>query len=792
VAGHGRFDVSPRAPGGGRAGEGAGRLPGLAAHPACPAPGAPPAGRFLLPRAAYSPGRAGGEPRVFLLTAVAAGWGGSPALLSAFLDHYAALGVAAQHTLVLAQSSGGAEAEAGLAELQALADGRSVFLDVWVGPLPPASALAARWRALLGRHGRRGDWAFVFDADELALLPPGQSLPALARQAAALGYDGLLALRAEETRAGGSRDAAAQQCAVGEGAPCAGAPRRAPLLVGALGAAALPRLRPLLDVGFDDAAGAAPPGAPYPVPLALRHAGWGGGAGAAAEAARRADALAACLGEEHAQATAARERARLLASDGGWLTRGACPVLACAAAGAEAGAADSPLASALAFASGGRRVAVVSSVWEHVDGVSKTLQTVSGQLLGARLDTRVLLLTPDVGGGSLRRRALDAAAAAAAARLPGLAVVAIPSLPAPGRPDYRWAPPLPRRAAAQLALFAPDAVHAAAPDFLGHSALAWARAHGVCSLCTYHTAFPTYLQYYGAGFAEPLVARFVASFYARCDYVAVPTHAAADDLAAAGVPRDKMGFFPRGVNGSLYSPTLRSEAWRRDVALAAEGELVVLWVRSAAPRRPRSRRPGCAHGAREGAGHVRLGAAAAVAGGRRAPLPRGGCGHGAGPGLAAAAAARGSGRRRRPACHLPGPRARRAAGHRAGQRGRLLLPLPHRGLPQQRGGGDGQRAGGAGGRRGRGARAGHAQRHGPAGATRAPRTRRQWRGRARRRAAPAACGRAAAAAAGRSCRALHRRPHLGARGGRFGARLRRMRRAQARRAGRGGAGGGAA
>jgi len=542
-------------------------------------------GRFLLPRAAYKPAYApsaeAGSPRVFLLTAVAADSAAAPARLAAFLDHYAALGVAAQHTLVLAQSSGsGIGGESGaLAVLQAVADGRSVFLDVWVGPLPPASAVAARWRALLGRHGRRGDWAFVFDADELVQLPPGGLLPRLARQAAALGYDGFLALRTEETRPGGARDGAAQLCAVGPRG-CSGAPPRVPLLVGALGAASLSRLRPLLDVGFDDGQGAAASsGAPYPVPLALRHASWGNRADTAAEAAARADALAACVGGDQPQAAAARERARLLALDGGWLTRGACPALACAAVqGAAAGTADSPLASALGFAAGDRRVAVVTSVWEHVDGVSKTLQTVSAQLLGARSDTHVLLLTPDVGGGSLRPRALAAAAAAAAARIPGLAVVAIPSLPAPGRPDYRWAPPLPRRAAAELELFAPDAVHAAAPDFLGHSVVAWARAHGVCSLCTYHTAFPTYLQYYGVGFAQPLVSAFMASFYSRCDYVAVPTHAAADDLAAAGVPRSKMGFFPRGVNGSLYSPSLRSDAWRRDVAGAAAGELVVLWV----------------------------------------------------------------------------------------------------------------------------------------------------------------------------------------------------------------------
>ena len=585
VTGHGRFDVSPRSPGQALGAGGGGRPGAAPARPLCPELGAPPAGRFLLPRAAYSPGRAGGRlPRVFVLTAVSAESADSSARLAAFLAHYEALGVAPQHMLVLAQTSSQAPADQLSLPLAALADAHSVFLDVWVGPLPPFSVVAARWKALLGRHARRSDWAFVFDADELLQLPANTSLPQVAAQAARLGYTSLLASRTEVTKpAGAGARQPPQVCVLASQPPCAGVEPRAPVLVGGLGAASPPRLRPLLDVGFDDrpAVEAVPgkPLTPYPVPFVMHHTGWGGGAEAARDAASRAAAVAACLGATHPASQAAQTRAEVLLGDGGWLTRAACSALACAPSVPSEGSPDSsPLASALSFPAGSRRIAIVTSVWDHVDGVSKTLQTVSAQLLEGRADTRVLLLTPDVGAGSLSSATLAIAAAAAAAKLPGLAVCPIPSLPAPGRPDYRWAPPLTGRASAELALFRPDAVHAAAPDFLGHSAVAWARANGVCSLCTYHTAFPTYLQYYGVGIAEPLVAAFMASFYRRCDYVAVPTHAAADDLAAAGVPRSKMGFFPRGIDTALYSPSHRSEDWRRDVALAAEGELVVLWV----------------------------------------------------------------------------------------------------------------------------------------------------------------------------------------------------------------------
>lgn len=627
---HGRFDVSRRG------GDGA---PGLAAlasagggdgRGACgDATGAPAAGRFLLPRAAFAPpakapGRA---PRVFVLTALAADAPAAPAVAAYFAAHCGALGVPPSQLLVLAQTA--AEDSPGLAPLAAALDAAGVFHDVWVGPLPPASVLARRWQALLLRAARKTDWFLQLDADEALRLPPGQSLPALVAAAARLGYDGLLARRVEMlppaakgTNAtagpapawplGGVPPSAlfSRRCGLavpprGQSSalpaactPLAHAPLRSSALVAGAGAPALLRLRALQDVGVDDrpdaaaiAAGRVAEGTrPYPVPLILEHYGWHAGAAAALSA--RAAALAACGagalpgsgagGESAARAAGAAEAALALAAAlrraDGALTPAACPALRCA--GPPAPTAPEPPPG------GSRRIAVVSSVWIHVDGVSKTLRTVVKQLLEHPFssappggDTALLLLTPDTGKGGLRAAPLAAEGAAIAAGSPGLAVVPIPSLPAPGRPDYRWAPPLPASAAAELALFKPDAVHVAAPDFLGHSAVAWARANKVCSLCTYHTAFPTYLQYYGVGFVAPIVSAFAARFYRRCDAVAVPTWAAADALAAAGVPRAKMTFFPRGVDTALYRPSARSAAWRAAHAPGAgENEVLILWV----------------------------------------------------------------------------------------------------------------------------------------------------------------------------------------------------------------------
>lgn len=180
----------------------------------------------------------------------------------------------------------------------------------------------------------------------------------------------------------------------------------------------------------------------------------------------------------------------------------------------------------------------------------------------------MLLVSPDVTLGGPGSRGMT-----------GMRTVVVPSLPAPGRADYRWSPWLLRGQRAALDLFRPDVVHVTTPDFLGHSAVWWARRRGVCSVCTYHTAFDRYPQYYNAPFARPFLQLLIGSFYNQCDLVAVPSYAAADQLIEAGVLRDKMGFFPRGVNTTLYNPNKRDPLWRRDVfGTESDDEVVILWV----------------------------------------------------------------------------------------------------------------------------------------------------------------------------------------------------------------------
>ena len=358
--------------------------------------------------------------------------------------------------------------------------------------------------------------------------------------------------------------------------------------------------RTLQDVGLDDVVTAArlteEHEAAYPVPLKVMHYQWTAEARARLRARARGYASCHLLDQE----TAANRLADRLERNGGRLDLDACPELACvrerfvgeetsaasAASAARAGANVSRLPPARipilndddAVGNGGagargygaeRRVIVFASVWEHVDGVSRTMKRLAHHLR-SRADSRVFVLSPDLVESDFRE----------AATHERYHVTEVPHIPMPGRGEYKMAAPLQQRQRHQMETFAPHVVHVAAPDMLGHSAVRWAAENDVCSVCSYHTAYDTYLQYYRVGVLATPLRQMLAGFYGSCDVIATPSYAAAEHLSEMGVPRERMGFFPRGVNRTTYSPARRSAAFRREV----------FGVGDRAPARDRDRR----------------------------------------------------------------------------------------------------------------------------------------------------------------------------------------------------------
>jgi len=155
-------------------------------------------------------------------------------------------------------------------------------------------------------------------------------------------------------------------------------------------------------------------------------------------------------------------------------------------------------------------------------------------------------------------------------------LVSIPSVPFPGRHEYRIALGLPGFARRRLEALQPDIVHLSAPDWLGNEALKFACAKGWPVVASVHTRFESYWRYYNLQVLEPWAHGVLRRFYGRCRQIYVPSESMADSLRADGIEGD-MRLWPRGVNAACYSPARRSDAWR-DRFGAGDGAPVVTFV----------------------------------------------------------------------------------------------------------------------------------------------------------------------------------------------------------------------
>ncbi|PAP75519.1 hypothetical protein BSZ37_03205 [Rubrivirga marina] len=205
------------------------------------------------------------------------------------------------------------------------------------------------------------------------------------------------------------------------------------------------------------------------------------------------------------------------------------------------------------------RIALFTGNYNHVeDGVSRTLGRLVGHLLDQGHD--VLVFGPTIDD------ALDQ---------PGR-FVAVPSVAAPGRPEYRVSTRFPAEARREATRFAPHVVHIATPDVLGHKALRWARALGIPVVSTYHTHFASYLDYYHLGLAEKALWGALRRFYDRCDEVYVPTPTMRDALVEHGIA-STIRLWPRGIELDRFFPDARSTEWRQSHGFAPD-EVVVSFV----------------------------------------------------------------------------------------------------------------------------------------------------------------------------------------------------------------------
>lgn len=199
------------------------------------------------------------------------------------------------------------------------------------------------------------------------------------------------------------------------------------------------------------------------------------------------------------------------------------------------------------------RVALFTGAYTHIaDGVSLTLNRAVRYLLTQGLDVRVF--APE---GPTR------------AFEPAGTVVPVPSISAPGRPEYRVSIGFSARVRETLDTFAPHLIHIATPDVLGLVALRYARRLAIPVVATYHTHFASYLDYYGLGKGEAWLWRYLRWFYGHCDATLVPSSTMQDVLASQGITRG-VTIWARGVEADRFSPSNRDLAWRASLGIAPD------------------------------------------------------------------------------------------------------------------------------------------------------------------------------------------------------------------------------
>ena len=206
------------------------------------------------------------------------------------------------------------------------------------------------------------------------------------------------------------------------------------------------------------------------------------------------------------------------------------------------------------------RIALFTGAYNHIaDGVSLTLNRLVAFL--EREGATVQVYAPTIPDPPLRHSGT---------------LVPVPSISAPGRPEYRISLGLSREAIDTLTEFQPHLFHIATPDLLGLAALRRARRARKPIVASYHTHFASYLSYYRLGLLEGATWRYLRWFYRQCRQIYVPTASMIEVLRIHGIDRNLL-LWPRGVESDLFNPSKRSAEWRAARGIG-ESEVVIAYV----------------------------------------------------------------------------------------------------------------------------------------------------------------------------------------------------------------------
>jgi phosphatidylinositol alpha 1,6-mannosyltransferase len=157
-------------------------------------------------------------------------------------------------------------------------------------------------------------------------------------------------------------------------------------------------------------------------------------------------------------------------------------------------------------------------------------------------------------------------------------LVPVRSIRLPVRGEFQLALGLPRATRRDIGRFSPDLVHVATPDILCTRAQSFAISEGVPIVASLHTLFETYLDYYGCGWARPLVEAHLRRFYRRSNHVLAPTLALVAEMKLLRGD-NRASVWSRGIDRNLFRPDRRDMAWRRSQGIADEETAILFFGR---------------------------------------------------------------------------------------------------------------------------------------------------------------------------------------------------------------------
>jgi len=160
----------------------------------------------------------------------------------------------------------------------------------------------------------------------------------------------------------------------------------------------------------------------------------------------------------------------------------------------------------------------------------------------------------------------------------GAKVVSMPSFHFPflKNTKFRLVKPVPAVLEEKLRLFKPDIIHILHPITLGLAGMCYGEELGVPVVCSYHTQYHLYLDYYKMGILKKLMWFYTRWVFNKCDINIAPCESVAQMMKDGGINR--IGVWGRGVDSERFSPKWRNNGFREKYLQGNPNSKIILYV----------------------------------------------------------------------------------------------------------------------------------------------------------------------------------------------------------------------